>query len=89
MPRLPTFDAPVVLHLALVWHFPLLEAPVLLMPHMIAFKAFHHVSGGALLRLMAPLVALEAHLLIAFERLMGVLAAEDAIELFRLIWAVF
>ena len=42
--------------------------------------ALHDVGLGALVRLMADLVAFEAELGIALERVVGVLAAEDAVR---------
>ena len=58
---------------------PDFETTTLLVTNLTTYRAFHHISLGALARLMANLVTLKAQLCIAVERIVGILPAEDAI----------
>ena len=76
--ELSAFYAPDVLHPTLPRRLPLFQTPVLSVPHAIALSALHDVAFCAVLGLVTHLVALEAHLLVAVERVVGVFTAQNA-----------
>ena len=59
------------------------------MADLTATEAFHGVGLGALICLMADLVALEAEFGVAVEGVVGVFAAQNAVGPTPIIWALF
>jgi hypothetical protein len=90
MPWLATLNASKQLELVLgvIFSSPDLEAPDLLVSIEPASVALDDIRLRAVDREMPDLVALETNLLSALERIVGILAAQDACGSLRLIGAV-
>jgi len=88
MARLPALNASQVLDLVSRRRSPLLEASDLLMTRVATAVAEDDVLLPALFHLVADFIALETHLLVAFERIVRFLSAEDATEPLSVIRAV-
>lgn len=68
---------------------PFLETATLAVADVPALITFNDIILPAVLRLVAALVALKAHFLVALKRVVGVLSAEDAVEPLGVVRAVF
>lgn len=89
MSPLTTLDALEALHPALVLGlFPLLEASFRIVASVSTTSTGLDVPLRAHPSLVTSFVTLEAKLLIAVERIVSVLAAQNAVVIFRLVWTL-